>query len=249
MAINSKDITTSITLELDRDEIPLNEFRRAVDDFFGLVKEVAKESVPTKDPSAWLVKLYPGSAGIGVSGRSGVFTPDEVSAIRTNVLNGLKDLQKGSRHPLFNDKAVEYSKRLSTLFVGRTTPATVRIWGDHDKPLDLNKDIAVGAAQLLDVSYEDEGSVEGFLEKLNAHGQFEFVVYDPLDNRPITCEVQEDKLHEAWSAWRKRVEVVGKVRYRRDGLPVNVKAQKIIPFPGKDEIPTLEEMRALLRGA
>jgi len=40
--------------------------------------------------------------------------------------------------------------------------------------------------------------------------------------------------------------VLGKVRYRRDGMPVSVRAKDIIPFPTKDEIPSLSEMRRLL---
>lgn len=248
MAINAEDITTAITLELDREEIPLDQFKTAVEEFFGLVKEVAKESAPRKNSSAWLVKVYPGSAGIGVVGKPGAFTGDEIALIRTTVMDGLRQLEQGHRHPMFTDKAIGHSKKLSSLFTGKKVPAVVRIWGDHDTPFDLTKSIATTASQILEAAYEEDGSVEGVLEKLNGHGQFEFVIYDLMDNRPITCEVRQDRIKDAWAAWLRRVEVIGKVRYRKDGLPVSVKAEEIIPFPAKEDIPDLDTMRSLLRG-
>lgn len=42
------------------------------------------------------------------------------------------------------------------------------------------------------------------------------------------------------------MEVLGKVRYRKDGMPVSVRAKEIIPFPTAEEIPSLTEMRRLL---
>jgi hypothetical protein len=97
--------------------------------------------------------------------------------------------------------------------------------------------------------YEDEGSVDGVLEKANGHDRREFVVFDTLTNRSITCSVDEDLLHQAVRFLFKRVEVLGRVRYCKDGQPVSVRATNIIPFPEPDGVPTLEEMRDLLKGA
>jgi hypothetical protein len=247
MPLNIKDIVTEITLELDREEISINEFKRAVDEFLGLVKEVTKASFPKKDPSAWLIKVYPGSAGLGVLRKPGAFTDEEVATVRNNINGGLVLLEKGERHRFFTDKAIEHSKRLGTLFGESKVPAKVRLWGKRESPpLDMTRTISAKATYLLEAAYEDDGAVEGFLEKLNGHGQFEFVVYDLIDNRPITCEVGEDKLMEALVYFRKRVEVTGRVRYRRDGAPISVRAREIIPFPSKDEIPDLDTMRRLL---
>lgn len=246
MAIDAKQITTEITLELDEDEISIVEFSKAFDNFFGLIKEISKEVAPRKDASAWLIKVYPGSAGIGVIGKPGVYTQEERDIIRKNIIDGLRSLEHGQRPPLFSDKAIEFSRALGNLFKSKATPPSVRIWDQAKPVLPISRAIVYKAGELLEAAYEDDGSVDGFLEKLSAHGQFEFVVYDSLNGRPIKCEVEEEKLQAAWSAFRQRVEVVGKVRYRKDGLPVSVRAKEIIPFPSKDEIPSLEEMRKLL---
>jgi len=150
MALNAKDIVTEITLELDREEIPINDFKKAVDEFLGLVKEVTKASFPAKDPSAWLVKVYPGSAGIGVLRKPGAFTNEEVSIVHNNMNNGLVLLEKGERHKFFTDKAVEHSRRLGSLFMDSKVPSKVRIWGKRESPpLDMTRTISAKATFLL----------------------------------------------------------------------------------------------------
>jgi hypothetical protein len=246
MAIESKQIDTEITLELDEDEISVSDFAKAFENFSGLVKELSKQFAPKKDASAWLVKVYPGSAGIGLSGRPGVYTSDEVNAIRSNLLNGLRELESGVRPVFFSDRSIECSKALASLFRAKKAPPNVRIWSRQEQSLPIGRAIATKAENLLDVAYEDDGSVDGFLEKLSAHGQFEFIVYDALDDRAIKCEVEESDIERAWKSFRKRVEVLGKVRYRKDGMPVSVRGKDIVPLPSSDEIPSPAEMRKLL---
>lgn len=248
MAIDPKQITTDLTLELDEEEISAADFSKAFDHFFGLVKEITKNIVPHKDGAAWVVKVYSGSAGFGVNGRRGVYLDSEIAAIRQIFIGGLRQLENGERPVHFSDKAIEHSRALGTLFHAKKAPANVRIWSKQETFYPVAKMLAIKASEFLDAVYEDDGSVDGYLEKLNAHGQFDFVIYDALDRRAIKCEVDENRLQEAWSAFRKRVEVLGKVHYRRDGMPVSVKAKEIIRYPSKDEMPTLDEMRTLLSG-
>jgi hypothetical protein len=101
---------------------------------------------------------------------------------------------------------------------------------------------------LLDHAYEEDGAVDGILERVDAHGKLQFVIYDIIDERAVKCEVNESQLQQALANFQKRVEVIGSVRYRKDGMPVSIKASKIINFPDKSEIPSLAQMRALLAG-
>ncbi len=248
MAIETKQIDTEITLELDEEEISVSDFAKAFENFSGLVREMSKQFAPHKDASAWLVKVYPGSVGIGLSGKPGVYTANEIHQIRTNLVSGLRQLESGVRPSFFSDKSVECSKALGTLFKSKKSPGNVRIWSRQDEAVSIGRTIASKAENLLEIAYEDDGSVDGFLQRLSAHGQLEFVVYDVLDDRAIKCEVEESTLQIAWESFRKRVEVLGKVRYRKDGMPVSVRAKEIIPFPPKEEVPSPAEMRRLLAG-
>jgi hypothetical protein len=93
--------------------------------------------------------------------------------------------------------------------------------------------------------YEDIGSVEGRLEVLSGHGGLAVVVYDPIDERAIKCEVTAQQLETALKSLLKRVEVSGTIRYRGDGSPVSVRVDNIVPFP--ELTPPLNEVRGLLK--
>jgi len=248
MAIDPTQITTDLTLELDEEEISITDFSKAFDHFFGLVKEVAKHIAPTRNASAWLVKVYPGSLGVGVQGKRGIYLDGEIAAIRQACIDGLKEIEDGKRPAHFSDKAIEHSRMLGSIFNSKKTPVNIRIWSQRVAYAPVAKTLALKAGEFLDPVYEDDGSVDGSILRLNAHDEFDFVIFDSLDGRAIKCEVDERLLAEALGAWRQRVEVLGKVRYRRDGIPVSVKAREIIRYPSSNEIPTLEEMRSLLSG-
>ena len=83
---------------------------------------------------------------------------------------------------------------------------------------------------------------------MDAHGTLGFVVYDVIDERAVRCEISEADIPLALKSFRERIEVIGKVKYRKDGMPVSIQASKIINFPKKSEIPSLTEMRNMLNG-
>jgi hypothetical protein len=246
MAIDSHSIDTDITLELDEDDITISEFATAFEHFAGLVREVAKAIAPRRKP-IWLVKIYPGSAGIGFYPKAGAFAADELATVRSAVLSGIEILDQGKRPTHFTDKAIDHARLITGAFKARQRPPRLRIWNRNEKSAPLRPAILETAAQLLEANYEDEGSVEGTLEVLSGHGKFEVMVYDPLDGRAIKCELDQQYLRTALDSFMKRVEVFGKVRYRRDGIPVSVKVERIEAFPTREEIPLLDEIRGILK--
>ena len=126
MAINVDKIVTDITLELDKEDVSINDFIKAVDNFVVLVKEVAHSVVPTKDASAWTVTVYPGSVGIGLKAGE-TFTTFEVTAVSNAVRGGMQSLEMGNRSAYFSDKAIEYARNISMLFKKKAGNPTVRI--------------------------------------------------------------------------------------------------------------------------
>lgn len=249
MPIDREMIHSDVTLELDDPAISMTEFGKAVDHFLGLVKDVSRVTAPAKDPTAWNVDVYGGSAGLGVRPILGAYSFDEVQRISATVIDGLKQIAQGIKPPTFTDRAIEHSKALATLVNQKAEPLAVRIWQGRDKVISLTREVAVKAESLVAPAYEDEGSIDGRLEKANGHERREFVIFDTLTNRGITCSVDDKLFHDSVRFFFKRVEVLGKVRYRTDGQPVSVRATNIIPFPEADEIPSLDEMRELLKGA
>ena len=248
MAINPNEITSELTLELDEEVISIADFGKAYDNFVGLVKEVSKDVAPGKRADAWAIKIYPGSAGIGVSSMGGEFTVEEVNEVRLLLVDGLKSLSNAIRPARFTDKAIECSRNLASLFKASAVQPKVRVWSRQEESVSVTREIATHAIEMLSPAYEADGTVDGTLEKLDAHGKLQFVIYDVIDDRSVKCEVNEQQLEQAWNSFRKRVEVIGSVKYRKDGMPVSIKASRIVPYPDKSQVPTLQQMRNLLAG-
>lgn len=246
MAIDTKSLDTDLTLELDEEEITVAEFKGAVEHFLGLVKEVTKQVAPTRRHQ-WLVRVYPGSAGVGLYPRPGTFIQEELTTICQAVVGGLARLEDGEKPPYYTDRAVEHARGIRTAFNSKNRFVNIRLWNRNIQSHPVSAELVDGARHLLEPAYEDDGSVEGTLDVLSGHGPLRVFVYDPIDARQIRCDISENDLQAALAAFRKRVEVYGKVRYRRDGIPVSVKVEHIVPFPSPESIPTLEEMRGILR--
>ena len=246
MAIDAQKIDTEITLELDEAEITVGEFTSAFDHFIGLVREVSK-SVDGDAPRDWLVKVYPGSVGVGIYPKPGQ-TSAALHAVRTVILDGMNALADGRRPDKFTDKAISHASSISKVFEKHRRPVSgVRLWSGNQRSVNVKKEIAAEAAKILDAVFEDYGSVEGTLQVVTAHDKLECTIYDTLGNRAIKCDLAEERIPEAINAFRSRVEVFGRVHYRKDGLAVRVIADKIIKFPSPQEIPTVQEMLGILR--
>lgn len=247
MAIKIEEITTDITLELDEEVISIADYKKASDSFLELVKELSKNITTGKINEAdWQVKVYAGSIGVGVLPSP---TNDYADQVRHAIVSGIKSLSKGIRPIEFTDKAIGHAKSLASLFkkAGKPNP-NVRIWSKSEESVAMERVIATNADSLLEASYEEDGSVDGILERLDAHGTLGFVVYDVIDERAVRCEISEKDIPVALQSFRERIEVIGRVKYRKDGMPVSIQASKIINFPKKSEIPSLSDMRNMLNG-
>jgi hypothetical protein len=95
--------------------------------------------------------------------------------------------------------------------------------------------------------YEDFGSVEGRIHVISDQGALHVFVTEPVWNRRIRCYFDEEMLPRFLAAFRKRVEVVGRIKYRRHGKPISIDATAISQFPDAKELPDYRQMRGLFR--
>jgi len=245
MPINPEEITTKITLELDEEEIFAKDFLNALNSFVGLVRETGKAFTHKGGNDKWLVKVYQGSAGFGMNPTPGALPPHDIEAITNGVVEGLKMLERGERPSFFSDEAIRHSISLSKAFGKREIYPKINIWDFKTKSIKISKAIGEQGERMLEGSYELISTVDGYLDTLKAHGKPSFVIFDSMDDRSISCEISEELLSDALEAFRKRVEVQGVVRYRSDGKITSVKAEKIVPFPPAEEIPSLDTIRRI----
>jgi hypothetical protein len=63
----------------------------------------------------------------------------------------------------------------------------------------------------------------------------------------VRCLFDEEMLQRFLGAFRKRVEIKGKIKYRRDHKPISIFATNLVEFPESKDLPSFREMRGIFR--
>ena len=110
----------------------------------------------------------------------------------------------------------------------------------------VGSSISKAIKQSWETDYYDVGTIEGRLEAIqDASGALKIRVQDYLFAKPINCFVPEDMIELVFSSFRKRVEITGKIHYRRGGAPISIKAFDIEILPEDDELPEASDVRGV----
>ncbi len=109
--------------------------------------------------------------------------------------------------------------------------------------------MVVAADALITGQRQSYGSVEGKLQTITERGGFRFVVYDSLYDHRVDCFIDEELMNRAVASFGKRVRVSGLVQYDHFGDPVSIKVDELYVFRPNKELPSVHEMRGILKGA
>ncbi|HEX5959129.1 MAG TPA: hypothetical protein VFY92_10825 [Hyphomicrobiaceae bacterium] len=248
MAVKS-DIEADLTLEIDGRSVTPEKFLRGVRSFFALLNEVTTRVAGKRGGVEWRVHVKAGSNLIGVLPEPG-FDRAIVGQIVAAVSEGVSSLESRAEKPrYFTERAVKSLRELADV-VGKSDrdDTMVRIWAKKE-PIPVTHHAVANIGELLSSEHEDYGSIEGKLQTVTDRGGLQFVVYEPLWDRAIRCRISEQLTELAITNFRKRVEVYGLIRYRKDGKPVSIQADDIVPFPDREQIPSFRDVHGILREA
>ncbi len=101
----------------------------------------------------------------------------------------------------------------------------------EDKRVEITEKTANNIRQLLPLKRTAIGSVEGTLEKISVHKDFNFVVYHSITKRAVTCQIREPEMMQlAKEALGKRVSVTGILykNFQNETKRVSVQRMRII---------------------
>ena len=111
---------------------------------------------------------------------------------------------------------------------------------------ELTREFAANIDKFLGETFTSEGSITGTIEGLNVHNRFECTLYEQADGQRVSCTFPKELVDIVLSAIRKRVMVFGLQSFRPDrAVPHQVRIESIEILPSDEELPTLEEVRAL----
>lgn len=241
------DIEADLTLELDGGDVTPERFQKAVRAFFGMLNEITRAVCEGSAQVQWRVQVKSGSNLVGVNPQPG-FPSAVVGNIAKILHRGLAGLEHDGLEPRnFSEAAIRHARDLGDVMSGAVRDnLTVRIWERHNS-IALTTRLAKATERYLTEAFEDHGSIDGKLQTLSERGAMRFVVYDTLTDRGIPCFIEPEQLAVAMQHFRARVEVYGIIRYRADGLPMNIRVEDIVPFPARSNIPSFRDMRGILR--
>jgi hypothetical protein len=247
MAIDGDSLKGDIAIELDAENVSAADFKSALDAFLKLVRELARQINESTPRDSWLLNVQQGSQVISLHADGSKLPPVVAAKVYSVLFAGLDGLEHEAKIPeYFTESALEAARELSRVAFGKHDKGTpVRVLS-RDRASIVTRNTFTHVSEILDWKYEDVGTVEGTLEVVSAHNGYEFRIFEPIWERAVRCTLDEDLLHSALAAFRKRVEVQGLVRYSRDGLPISVKALKISEFPESKDLPSFRDVMGIL---
>jgi hypothetical protein len=142
---------------------------------------------------------------------------------------------------------------------GRLTPEGLKDFRELYAGVKRIKEVWIGGRQItsryvanideiLKPALVSEGSVIGWLERLNVHEKNEFVLYPPLWEA-VVCTFPDEMFEQVRSAVKRNVTVRGTLTYPPDRpYPTKVRVKGLEVHPPDEELPTLRQLRGLFRG-
>lgn len=250
MTATPDQIPSDLALEIG-DDISPEQFIAAARHFFGYVNELTRALSPSGEAPHWVVKVREGSSVIGVEPTPGS-VQNVVQAIYAKAETGFNWLASGTVEDSgLPEPAISHLHDLSKLTEGGrgTRGTSMRLWVKH-RPLEVEPKIAEVIREDWRADYKDFGTVEGRLETIQDHdGRLQLRVRDAVMRQAVRCYFPEEMLTEAFSSFRKRVEISGLIHYRKNGVPISIDVSHIEPLPDDSELPSPEDVRGILRTA
>jgi hypothetical protein len=242
-----EQIHAELTLELGDDPSPAD-FLSAARAWFGLVQEVARAVTAGGKQIQWVVHVREGSNLLAMVPHEAT-PPDVVRSTRAMTAKGLRSVASGKIGASgFTPTAIGHLRVLADLATTEGEPGLkVRAWIDH-QPVDVTPRIASVIHEDERAGYKDIGTVEGRLETIQERQTgLQFEVRDTLLRQTVRCHFAEEMLPKAFKLFRKRVEVAGLIKYRKDGLPVSVDVATVEELPDDSRLPSVDDVRGILK--
>lgn len=238
-------IPTDLTIDLGDDLSP-EEFLAAARNFMGYVAEITDAQKGDGADVSWTVRVGEGSALLGVE-PSPSAPQSRLTMIYKQAEFGAVALARGDIAGAgLSDKAVGHLKNLSELTAKHQNGKGISLWVKR-KPVGIGAGIAKFVREDWESDYHDFGTIEGRLEAIiDAAGSLRIRIRDFLYPKAINCVVPEKLIQSVFDSFRKRVEIEGRIHYRKDGTPISIEAEIIDVIPEDSELPSADDVRGIM---
>ncbi|CAN5119698.1 hypothetical protein BH23GEM4_BH23GEM4_06780 [soil metagenome] len=241
-----------VALDLKGTRIDLELLLEAVNAFFGILRDV--DSMTTRKSGgafAWNVTdLAGGSAHIevvAVSKGNGV-PPGTGRLVVKHFAEGMLAIRAGGGRPTyFTNQGLRQARKLTSLV--RDDGFAEIIIRVNAEAIRMDREIARHVDALIEGTLLTIGSVEGDLKMVSLAGQTHFNVYDAVTGSPLRCNFPPAMLDQVRTALGQRVVVHGTFTSKPGAEPSNMRVEELEVLPDSFELPTVEDVRGILKHA
>jgi len=245
---SKSDIDADLTLEIDGRNVTPEKFQRGTRAFFSLVNEITRSLAGPNQFVHWVVQVKDGSNLIGLVPHHYSVSLPILNQIYEKVQDGIETLEHDAKEPDgFPETALRHIRELGSVAgTDEKDDTKIRVW-TKKQPAVVTHKVVAHVAVLLNEAYEDFGTIEGRIQVISEQGALHVFITEPIKQRRVRCYFDEDMLPAFLAAFRKRVEVSGRIKYRRDHTPISIYATQITEFPHSKDLPSYRDMRGILR--
>ena len=186
--------TIGIKIKEIKGIVLLSNFIQASNDFLGLISEIDTVMSPTAKPTLnWKLKKLCYGSPATLEAESILLEDkniaDNSETIIKTIINGMYSLKTNNRRPSnFSDRALGLARNLAKSMVDDTTE--IEIYSEDENVVYTSSAIK-NIETILKPAREVYGVIEGKLERLNSHLNFNFYIYEPILNRRIRCTLMD----------------------------------------------------------
>lgn len=235
-------------IEGERGKISLETFAVVVRNTFDILADLdnAVSSIPQGSLEWFIADVSFGSLVIAIESKSKLPDIDYSSKVAETFVDGLAHIQRErTTPPYFSDydlrKAQELARRL------RKDGAKAVIIHDIERQVKatISPEVVPDLGQLINVRFQDIGSVEGRLEMISIHKVPRFTIYHAITQRSIRCKFEPKLLDLVKEALGRRVVISGVVYFNYRYEAVRVDLQKLTILPKEEELPYPKDLRGM----
>jgi hypothetical protein len=237
-----------ISIEGERGKISFETFAVVVHNTFDILADLdsAVSSTPQGSLQWFITDVSFGSLLIAIESKSKLPDIDYSSKVTETFVDGLAHIQRErTTPPYFSDyglrKAQELAKKL------RKDGAKAVIIHDIEREVKamISPEVVPDLGKLINVRFQEIGSVEGRLEMISIHRVPRFTVYHAITQRSIRCKFEPNLLDLVKEALGRRVVVSGVVYFNYRYEAVRVDLQKLMILPKEEELPSPKDLRGM----
>ncbi|MDX2231329.1 MAG: hypothetical protein NW220_16955 [Leptolyngbyaceae cyanobacterium bins.349] len=241
-----------MTLNIDGPYFPLVKFRKALDSFIDLLTEIDRE---TSDNGSITIEWAIESIRSGSIHITAVATPvneelyqERPSQVIEVVSQGIDQLQEAPVIPEgFSEAALKFTKTFGEL-INPDDFAEIR-FGSNGWARNIAPRLAGNVDEITKTTQKYYGSLEGTLVSISLSGRQTLGIRSTIEGKTIRCYFKDDMFETAKEALGQRVYVFGLIRQRSHGPKINIQVDELRIIPPKEQMPSVSEILARLRGA